>query len=64
MKYFFCARENIRIVMRNCAARGAARRVVIAGGNIGLRLANELEGKNQVKLIERDSKRARRVSSS
>jgi trk system potassium uptake protein TrkA len=40
-----------------------ARRVVIAGGgNIGFRLASELEDKNQVKLIERDSKRARRVS--
>jgi len=39
------------------------RRVVIAGGgSIGLRLALELEDKNQVKLIERDSKRARRVS--
>jgi trk system potassium uptake protein TrkA len=36
--------------------------VIAGGGNIGLRLANELEGKNQVKLIERDSKRARRVS--
>ena len=32
------------------------------GGNIGFRLASELEGKNQVKLIERDQKRARRVS--
>jgi trk system potassium uptake protein TrkA len=40
-----------------------ARRVVIAGGgNIGFRLASELEDTNQVKLIERDSKRARRVS--
>src|ERR1700735_306142 len=40
-----------------------AKRVVIAGGgNIGFRLASELEDKNQVKLIERDSKRARRVS--
>jgi len=37
-------------------------RVVIAGGAHRLRLASELEDKNQVKLIERDSKRARRVS--
>ena len=36
--------------------------VIAGGGNIGFRLASELEDKNQVKLIERDSKRARRVS--
>ena len=40
-----------------------ARRVMIAGGgNIGLRLAKTLEKSNQVKLIERDVRRARRVS--
>jgi trk system potassium uptake protein TrkA len=62
--FFLAARENIRIVMKELRREEApARRVVIAGGgNIGLRLAIELEGKNQVKLIERDSKRARRVS--
>jgi trk system potassium uptake protein len=62
--FFLAARENIRIVMKEMRKEEApARRVVIAGGgNIGLRLANELEGKNQVKLIERDGKRARRVS--
>jgi trk system potassium uptake protein TrkA len=39
------------------------RRVVIAGGgNIGFRLARTLEKNNQVKLIERDARRARRVS--
>ncbi len=39
------------------------RRVVIAGGgNIGFRLAQQLEKDNQVKLIERDSQRARRIS--
>ena len=39
------------------------RRLVIAGGgNIGLRLARALEKTNQVKLIERDARRARRVS--
>ena len=39
------------------------RRVVIAGGgNIGLRLALALEQTNQVKLIERDPERARRIS--
>jgi trk system potassium uptake protein TrkA len=62
--FFLAARENIRVVMKEMRKEEApARRVVIAGGgNIGLRLANELEGKNQVKLIERDAKRARRVS--
>ncbi|MEA3139585.1 MAG: trk/ktr system potassium uptake protein [Gammaproteobacteria bacterium] len=62
--FFLAARENIRVVMKEMRREEApARRVVIAGGgNIGLRLAIELEGKNQVKLIERDSKRARRVS--
>jgi trk system potassium uptake protein TrkA len=39
------------------------RRVVIAGGgNIGLRLAQELEDENQVKIIERDPQRAARIS--
>jgi trk system potassium uptake protein TrkA len=41
----------------------AARRVVIAGGgNIGFRLAKTLEHSNQVKLIERDARRARKIS--
>ncbi len=59
--FLLAARENIRVVMKELRREEApAQRVVIAGGgNIGLRLANELEGKNQVKLIERDSKRAR-----
>jgi trk system potassium uptake protein TrkA len=39
------------------------RRVVIAGGgNIGVRLAQALEQTNQVKIIERDPKRARHIS--
>jgi trk system potassium uptake protein TrkA len=36
--------------------------VIAGGGNIGFKLASDLEDKNQVKLIERDAKRARRVS--
>jgi len=62
--FFLAARDDIRIVMKEMRREEApARRVVIAGGgNIGLRLALELEAKNQVKLIERDVKRARRVS--
>ena len=39
------------------------RRLVIAGGgNIGLRLARTLEQTHQIKLIERDPRRARRAS--
>ena len=62
--FFIAARDDIRVVMKELRREEApARRVVIAGGgNIGLRLASALEGKNQVKLIERDGKRARRVS--
>jgi trk system potassium uptake protein TrkA len=62
--FFLAARKDIRLVMNEMRREEApARRVVIAGGgNIGFRLASELEDKNQVKLIERDSKRARRVS--
>ena len=62
--FFLAARDHIRVVMKEMRREEApARRVVIAGGgNIGFRLASELEGKNQVKLIERDQRRARRVS--
>jgi len=62
--FFLAARTDIRAVMREMRREEApVRRVVIAGGgNIGFRLASELEAKNQVKLIERDHRRARRVS--
>ncbi len=62
--FFLAARKDIRVVMRELRREEApVRRVVIAGGgNIGFRLAGELEAKNQVKLIERDGRRARRVS--
>ncbi len=62
--YFLAASESIRRVMTEMRRREeTARRVVIAGGgNIGLRLAKALEKSQQVKLIERDARRARRVS--
>jgi trk system potassium uptake protein len=62
--FFIAAREDIRLVMNEMRRQEApAKRVVMAGGgNIGFRLARALEGKNQVKLIERDSRRARRIS--
>src|SRR6202030_3024070 len=62
--FFLAASDNIRVVMKELRREEApARRVVIAGGgNIGFRLGSELEDNNQVKLIERDRGRARRVS--
>ena len=62
--FFLAARQDIRLVMNEMRkAEDPVRRVVIAGGgNIGFRLAKALESHNQVKLIERDSRRARRVS--
>ena len=62
--FFLAARKDIRIVMKEMRREEApVRRVVIAGGgNIGFRLASELEYKSRVKLIERDPRRARRVS--
>jgi trk system potassium uptake protein TrkA len=62
--FFLAARKDIRVVMKEMRREEApVRRVVIAGGgNIGFRLASELEYKSRVKLIERDPRRARRVS--
>jgi trk system potassium uptake protein TrkA len=62
--YFVAAREDLRKVLAELRrAEAPIRRLVIAGGgNIGLRLARTLEGTNQVKLIERDARRARRAS--
>jgi trk system potassium uptake protein TrkA len=62
--FFIAARDDIRLVMSEMRKlEGPVRKVVIAGGGkIGFRLAKALEESNQVKLIERDKKRARRVS--
>jgi len=62
--FFLAATKDIRRVMSEIRRlEDPARSVVIAGGgNIGLRLAQELEEGNQVKLIERDPQRARRIS--
>jgi trk/ktr system potassium uptake protein len=62
--FFLAARDDIRLVMTEMRkAENPAKRIVIAGaGNIGFRLAKALEEHNQVKLIERDSRRARRVA--
>jgi trk system potassium uptake protein TrkA len=62
--FFLAAREDIRVVMNEMQRlEDPVRRVVIAGGgNIGFRLAQRLEAEHQVKLIERDPRRARRIS--
>jgi trk system potassium uptake protein len=62
--FFLAARTDIRRVMSELRKQdGPVKRVVIAGGgNIGLRLARALEKGSQVKLIERDVRRARRAS--
>ena len=62
--FFLAAREDIRVVMNEMQKlEDPVRRVVIAGGgNIGFSLAQRLETEHQVKLIERDQRRARRIS--
>jgi trk system potassium uptake protein TrkA len=62
--FFLAARKDARTVLREMRKLDdPARKVVIAGGgNIGLDLARTLEGSCQVKIIERDWQRARRIS--
>ncbi|WP_297528867.1 Trk system potassium transporter TrkA [Thiohalobacter sp.] len=62
--FFVAAREHIREVMAELReVDKPVRRVILAGGgNIGLRLAQALEDRCQVKLIERDPERARMLS--
>jgi len=59
--FFIAARKDIRKVMSELRQVGQrARRIMIAGGgNIGLRLAQQLEKQNNVKIIERGANRAR-----
>jgi trk system potassium uptake protein TrkA len=62
--FFLAARKDARDVLREMRKLDEpARKVVIAGGgNIGLDLARTLDGSCQVKIIERDWQRARRIS--
>ncbi|HVY65824.1 MAG TPA: Trk system potassium transporter TrkA, partial [Gammaproteobacteria bacterium] len=62
--FFIAALKDTRTVLREMRKLDSPiRRVVIAGGgNIGLDLARAIEGSCQVKIIERDWQRARRIS--
>lgn len=62
--FFIAARKNIRVVISELRKLDRpARRVIIAGGgNIGMRLAESLEERNQVKIIERSPERAQRIA--
>jgi trk system potassium uptake protein TrkA len=62
--FFVAARDDLRKVFAELRRNeDPVKRLVIAGGgNIGFRLASTLEGSNQVKLIERDTRRAHKIS--
>jgi trk system potassium uptake protein TrkA len=62
--FFIAARRNIRTVMGELRKldRKAKRLILAGGGNIGMRLASALEGRLQVKVIERNPLRARYIS--
>jgi trk system potassium uptake protein len=62
--FFVAARDHIQRMMNEITRReDRVRKIIIAGGgNVGFRLARLLEKHYQVKLIERDEQRARRVS--
>jgi trk system potassium uptake protein len=62
--FFVAAREDLRQVYAELRRHeDPVRRLIIAGGgNIGFRLAQSMEKTHQVKLIERDPIRARRIA--
>lgn len=62
--FFVAAKHHIKKVISELRKldRPVKRVVLAGGGNIGLRLARALEDHCQVKLIERDPERARRLS--
>ncbi|HYQ72878.1 MAG TPA: Trk system potassium transporter TrkA [Gammaproteobacteria bacterium] len=62
--FFVAARKHIRAVMGELRKKDKpVKRVILAGGgNIGMRLASVIEGQYQVKIIERNEKRAKLLS--
>jgi trk system potassium uptake protein TrkA len=62
--FFIAAREHITHVIKELRTGDKKnKRIIIAGGgNIGKRLAERLEGRHQVKIMERNPERARYLS--
>jgi len=62
--FFIAAPKNIRAVMSEMRKldKQAKRLILAGGGHIGARLAQTLEKRFQVKIIERDARMARRIS--
>lgn len=62
--FFVAARKNIRAVMSELRKldKNVKRIILAGGGNIGTRLAQALENRLQVKIIERNPQMARHIS--
>ncbi len=62
--FFIAAKRHIRVVMKELRRldRPVKRVILAGGGNIGTRLARALEYKYQVKLIDHNAERAKRIS--
>ena len=62
--FFIAAKRHIRVVMKELRRLDKpVKRIILAGGgNIGMRLAKALEGKYQVKLIDHNPERSKKIS--
>lgn len=62
--FFIAAKRHIRVVMKELRRldRPVKRVIIAGGGNIGMRLAKALENKYQVKLIDHNTERSKRIS--
>lgn len=62
--FFIAAKRHIRVVMKELRRldRPVKRVIIAGGGNIGMRLAKALENKYQVKLIDHNPERSKRIS--
>jgi trk system potassium uptake protein TrkA len=62
--FFIAAKRHIRVVMKELRRldRPVKRIILAGGGNIGTRLAKALENQYQVKLIDHNAKRTRKIS--
>jgi len=62
--FFIAAKRHIRVVMKELRRLDKpVRRIILAGGgNIGIRLAKTLESKYQVKLIDHNPERSKKIS--